>query len=207
MSARKKGSPALPTAFQEDHRHYTIDISREGRMGLNASSAEGCLATVVSLADGATFLLVARYKNDEIGRATYRKRGPAGQVTTVETLDASGALIGFIEAALKKREATRQAREQAERAARLVHLTCPQGHKVGYDPASGQFFTLEGQAQPTCKECGELLSLEALQQHHQQCIDALQKALQAEQEQLHLVKTFQMQRKERKQSSKGEVPQ
>lgn len=201
MSAKKKGSSSMPTTFQEKHRSYSLDILREGRIGATSSTAEGCLSTIVSLADGATFLLVARYKNDEIGRATYRKRGPAGRVTTVETLEASGALIGFIEAELEKREAVRQTQEQAERAARLIHLTCPAGHDVGYDPTDGQFFTLEGQAQPICKECGEILSLEALQHHHQQRIDALQKALQGEQEQLRLVRTLQMQH------NKGETHQ
>ncbi|GHO98764.1 hypothetical protein KSF_088120 [Reticulibacter mediterranei] len=117
-------------------------------------------------------------------------------MSSIETLEASGALIGFIEAELEKREATRQARERAERAARLIHLTCPAGHDVGYDPTDDQFFTLEGQTQPICKECGEILSLEALQRHHQQRIDTLQKALQGEQERLRLVRTLQMQRKE-----------
>src|SRR5690348_12197662 len=108
MPARKKEPPSLPTTFQEQHRHYLLYIFPEGRMGREAKTAEGCLETITSLPDEDLFSLVAQYKDTEIGRGRYCKRGPHGRVETIETLEAQGAVIGLIEAALAKREEAKQ---------------------------------------------------------------------------------------------------
>jgi hypothetical protein len=162
---------SLPATFQEKHRHYTLDIFPEGRMGTGASSAEGCLATITYLADGATFLIVARYKDTEIGRGHYRKHGPYGQVTTVEMLESKGAMIGLIEVALAKREEARQVAERQARASRLLPLPCPScGHVLGYDPSDQLFAEPDGEVISTCNYCGEILSLERFEQHYAQRI-------------------------------------
>lgn len=175
--------PLLPTSFQEKHRHYTLDIFPEGRMGTSASSAEGCLATITYLADGATFLIVARYKDTEIGRGHYRKYGPYGQVTTVKMLESKGAMIGLIEAALAKREEVRQTVERQARASRLLPLPCPScGHVLGYDLLDQLFAKPDGEVMSTCNYCGEILSLERFEQHYAQRIRQLRADLQQAEE-------------------------
>lgn len=61
MTTQTKRQPSLPTTFQENHRHYMLDISTEGRMGRNAQTAEGCLQSIISFPDGAIIQIVARY--------------------------------------------------------------------------------------------------------------------------------------------------
>jgi hypothetical protein len=146
MPARKKGPLSLPTTFQEHHREYTLDIFPEGRLGSGASSAGGVLATITSLADGAPFVVVARFKDSEVGRGHYRKRGDYGQVTTIEVLASTGAMIGLIEAALVKREEERQEASRQARAQRLIPLPCPScSYVLGYNPQDQLFARSSGE--------------------------------------------------------------
>jgi hypothetical protein len=188
MPARKKEPPSLPTTFQEHHRNYTLDIFTEGRLGSGTSSAEGCLQTVTFLPDGGQFVLVAKYRDTEIGRGTYRKYGDFGQVTTAETVEAEGALIGLIEAALAKREESRQAALQKERAERLIPLPCPScSSALGYDPQDQLFARSSGEVVLTCDHCGDLLDLEQIRLRYQQRIRQLRTDLAHAEEALHQV--------------------
>lgn len=174
MPARKKEPPSLPMTFQEHHRKYTLDIFPEGHMGSGASSAEGCLQTITFLPDGGQFVLVAKYRDTEIGRGTYRKYGDFGQVTTVETVEAKGALIGLIETALAKREELRQAALQKERAERLIPLPCPScSSALGYDPQDQLFTRSSGEVVVICDHCGDLLDLEQIRLRYHQRITQL----------------------------------
>ncbi len=195
MSTKKKLS--TPTTFREHHRHYVLDIFPQERMGSFASSAEGCLATMTSAADGMKFLIGARYKETIIGKGRFRKRGPSGQVETVETLEAEGAMIGLIEAALAKREEERQAALRQVRAERLLPLPCPScGHVLGYDPIDQLFARPSGEAVSACDYCGEILDLEQVHQRYDQRIRQLRADLQHAEETLRQVQALKRQRKQ-----------
>ncbi len=173
MPSRKKPSP-LPTTFQEQQRHYTLDVAPEGRLGSQASSAEACLRTMTYMQDGTIYTIVARYKDQVIGEGRYRKRGPSGSVETVEPLETHGAMVGLIEAALAQREAARQAEQCKERAGRLIALCCPACNQVtGYDPVDQVFAHSTGEAITVCPSCGGQLSLELIQHHYEQRLQQL----------------------------------
>ena len=166
---------SLPATFQEHRRNYILDIAPEGRMSSSSSSAESCLQTMTHISDGTIYSIEARYKEHKIGYGRYRKRGPSGRIETVEVIEAEGAMIGLIEAALAKREETRQVAEQQTRASRLLPLPCPScGHALGYDPIDQRFAASGGEVISTCEYCGEILSLEHFEQHYTQRIRQLQ---------------------------------
>ena len=193
MPTRKK-EPSLPTTFQEHHQNYTLDIFPEGRLGSSASSAGGVLASITYLADGATFVLVARYKDNEIGRGQYRKRGDHGQVTTVEILESTGATIGLMEAALVKKEEEQQAAERQARAQRLIPLPCPScSSALGYDPQDQLFARSSGEVVVTCDHCGGLLDLEQIRLRYRQRIRQLRTDLAHAEEALHQVEQIKRQ--------------
>ena len=196
MPSRKQ-EPSLPTTFQENHRHYMLDIFPEGRLGSGASSAGGILATITYLADGATFVIVARYKDNEIGQGRYRKRGHHGQVTTIEVLESTGVMVGLIEAALTKREEERQAAGRQARAERLIPLPCPScGHALGYDPEDQLFARPGGEAISVCDYCGETLDLEQFHQRYNQRIGQLRADLAHAEGALRQVEALKRQRKQ-----------
>ncbi|SRR6266487_314367 len=199
MTTRKKQS--LPPTFQEGRRNYTLEIfpqRKEGSgMGSGSASAEGCLQTMTYASDGMEYIIMARYKDTPIGEGRYRKRGPSGRVETVEVIEAQGAMIGLIEAALARREEERQATGRQARARRLLPLPCPScGHALGYDPADHLFARSSGEAVSACDYCGETLDLEQIQQRYHQRIRQLRADLQHAEDALRQVQALKRQRKQ-----------
>jgi hypothetical protein len=98
-----------PTTFQEGHRYYTLELFQDRgsapRLTSFAATVAGCLRTMARVADGIDYLIVAWYKNEEIGRGRYRKRGPTGLLEVVKVLEVEGAMIGLLETGLAKWEA------------------------------------------------------------------------------------------------------
>lgn len=137
--------------------------------------------------DGTLFTIEANYREELIGTGRYRKHGLFGQLASIETLEASGAMMGLLETALVQREAHRREVSYVEQRSRCVPLPCRCGHEVDYDPQERLFVTLLGGSIVTCEVCGTLLSLQAIEQSLQRRILALQAELHQQQDHLALV--------------------
>jgi hypothetical protein len=156
-------------------------------MAIEASSAEGCLHALKSSADGESVEIVGYHQDQEIGRGQYRKFGPAGRIAGIETLATSGALVGFIEGALARREEERRQQIQTERATRLRLIACSCGHTIGYDQEDHCFAQPNGETTTICSACGQVLDLRQIMRRYQQQIDSLQEELQRKNEALYRV--------------------
>jgi hypothetical protein len=189
---------SLPTTFHENHRSYTLNISPEGQRGIITTSTERCLQVMIPFPDGTLFTIEANYREDLIGTGRYRKQGLFGQLASVETLEASGAMMGLLETALAQREAHQREATRAEQHSRCVLLPCRCGHEVGYDPQEQIFVTLLGGIIVTCEVCGTVLSLQAIEQSLQRRILALQAELRQQQDHLALVGELSVQWRERR---------
>lgn len=185
-----KTKRTLPTTFEAGKRGFELLLSpqNEGRLGSEASSAEGCLRTMKHSADGTEYLISALYREQQIGQGRYRKVGQPGQLVTVETLSSEGAMNGLIEAALKQREEEQRAADQKARAQRITLLACAFcGHALGYDSIDHCFATSIGQKVFTCPSCNKSLSLEAFQAQYEERIRQLRADLQHAEEARRLV--------------------
>jgi hypothetical protein len=167
--------------FAENTRGYTLAIHRTGRMVIEATSGGSCLEMLRACDDNETIEIIAHHRDREIGRGTYRKHGPPGSIPTVETLSASGTLVGFIESALARREEVRQQQLQTERAARLTPIACSCEHLVGYDVRDQCFARSDGRVLRTCPLCKEPLDLERIESERRRRITSLQQELQRQQ--------------------------
>lgn len=176
-----------PMTFQEKHRSYTLNIYPEGQRGIVTTSAERCLQAMTPFPDGTLFTIEANYREDLIGTGRYRKQGLFDQLVSVETLEASGAMMGLLETALAQREAKQRETSQAEQLSRCVILPCRCGHEVSYDPQEQIFVTLLGGVIIICDACRTVLSLQAIEQSLQRRILALQAELRQQQDHLALV--------------------
>jgi hypothetical protein len=184
-----KTKRTLPTTFEAGKRGFELLLSpQDGRLGSEASSAEGCLRTMKHSADGTEYLISAVYREQQIGQGRYRKVGQPGQLVTVETLSSEGAMHGLIEAALKEREEKQEAANQKARAQRIALLACAFcGYALGYDSLDQCFATSIGQKATTCPSCNKPLSLEAFQIHYEERIRQLRADIQRAEEARRLV--------------------
>lgn len=165
--------------FVEGRRGYVLDIAPVGRILNSAFSVEGCFRTMQYATDGLVFTIVARYREEEIGRGHYRKCGPAGRLATVEVIESQGAMVGLIEQALAKREEARLAELAAQRVARRMQLQCSACEsEIGYDPVDRIFIDEAGALLSNCPVCGASLSLKTLEVDYQEKAAAQRKQLQ-----------------------------
>ncbi len=139
----------IPTTFQEG-KNFNLEIFRErpsmdgyGKMvwwqTSSASTIQGCFKTLKYIEDGNQVRVVAQYSRGkveaEIGKGTYRKRGPYGQLETLETIEAEGAMIGLVETALVELEEERHAAEEAARTYPCDYPGCTEDVLVAVGPA------------------------------------------------------------------------
>lgn len=180
---RQAEQPVAPLTllFPERTRGYLLLVLCPGRMAIEATSGEGCLQAMKASADGEIITIRGEHRDQEIGRAEYRKRGAPGRVETVETLSASGALVGLIEITLTRRAEERQKQLQAERAERLIQLACSCEQPIGYDEEDHCFALPNGQAVTVCPACGKPLDLAQITRDRELRIARLQQELQQQQ--------------------------
>jgi len=186
---RKAEQPPAPLTclFPEKTRGYLLLVHCPGRLAIEATSGESCLQAMKACADGEIVTILGKHRDQEIGCAEYRKRGQPGRVESVETLSASGDLVGLIEAALARRAEEQQKQIQSERAERLIQLACSCDQSVGYDEIDHCFALPDGSAVTVCPACGKLLDLGQITRDRELRIATLQRELQQQQTALRLV--------------------
>ncbi|GHO46883.1 hypothetical protein [Ktedonospora formicarum] len=176
--------------FQEKQKGYTLEIiNKDGETSV-VTSTENCLQVLSPYPNDAIFTINAHYQEKNIGTGRYRKLGEIGQVTSIEVLEAFGAMMGLLETALARRQAKHQEVLHAERLARLVILSCECGHEVSYDPQEHFFTTSLGSPAITCEVCKTILDLETIKQSIQRRTLSLEKELQQQREQLAYIDTL-----------------
>lgn len=141
--------PEIPTTFQEG-KNITLEIFHEhpspeghGRMSWwqmsSASTIRRCFEAVKYMQDSDLVRIVAQYSRGrveaEIGKGTYRKRGPYGRFEMLETIEAEGAMVGMVETALVVIEEERRAAEEAARTYPCDYPGCTEDVSVAVGPA------------------------------------------------------------------------
>lgn len=139
---------------------------------------------VVAPHDSEVFTITGYHREQEIGRGQYRKHGAPGRLETVETLSASGDLIGLIDATIAHRAEERQKQIRAER---LIQRACSCDHPVNYDATDQCFALADGQEILVCPVCGKPLDLGRIMRDRQQRIAELQQELHHQQAALRLI--------------------
>lgn len=177
--------------FQEKQKGYTLEIINKEGENRVVTSTENCLQVLSPYPEDTIFTINAHYQEKNIGTGRYRKQGKIGQVSSIEVLEASGAMMGLLETALARRQAKHQEVLHAERLARLVILSCECGHEVSYDPQEHVFTTSLGNPAITCEVCKTILDLEIIKQSLQRHAQSLEKELQQQHEQLACIDALQ----------------
>jgi hypothetical protein len=133
---------------------------------------------------GTASRVTATYRQQTIGRARYRKYGPYGQLTRLETLSADGAMVNLLEPAFAQIQTEQDRTDAATRLSSMPPVRCRCGRVYAYDLTHATFRQIgtheqhaTGATMKQC-ECGQRLALDVLHQYYEQEVHTLETSLQ-----------------------------